>query len=483
MHSHFAEEFSDDFQIAVAGVMCRNPFFAIGVGDHLDSHHFSQVSGGRYLGQLVDWAKGWHYQQGRDPKPVPWELAQQWGWDWCRQQRVGSPQDHWSNFHNLLYRAFSTTSMDSVTEDKVYRWVRKREQAGIVMAAKEVLDKGGDLADLDLANKIANIQMIGDADDGFLLSAAADIHNINLRLSAEKRQVFPMYEHPSFTKAMRGGPAKKEMVLFAGPTNVGKTTTVCSVASKWVSHGFNVAHFSLEQGGPDVMQKYVCGVSEMSGYQYETYVEHREQWVWYIANNCGSLYVREFPTGVATLADIRAALLKGERQLGKPFDIVVLDYPDLLKLPNPQDRRGSLIQLYTEFRGMAKMMDFLAVAPTQTNRGSVGKEAIHVDDLAEAFDKGAITDFMIGLGQTDQDYENKIVNWFLAKNRVGEKYLMNGVLMNFDSCQATERVKGEPQVVVPNMPYYQPTESMGSMVRVANPQVFGTFRPGPERVA
>ena len=60
---------------------------------------------------------------------------------------------------------------------------------------------------------------------------------------------------------------------------------------------------------------------------------------------------------------------------------------------------------------------------SQANRGALDKAVITIGDLAEAFNKANIADFMVALCQTIEEKEEGIMRWHVAKQRDGEANL------------------------------------------------------------
>ena len=136
--------------------------------------------------------------------------------------------------------------------------------------------------------------------------------------------------------------------------------------------------------------------------------------------NRGELIVKEYPTRTCTVNTIRSLLTKLKTSNGFTPDLLVLDYPDIMKPTRDYgEKRHELELLYEEVRAMAQEFDMAVWGASQTNRAALSKKVVTIADLAESFGKAAVADFMIALSQTKEEKRNNEVRYYIAKNRNG----------------------------------------------------------------
>ena len=137
----------------------------------------------------------------------------------------------------------------------------------------------------------------------------------------------------------------------------------------------------------------------------------------------GALYIKEYPTGKATVADFRKWL----RELfmrGMDIDIFFCDYISLMKAEN--NHAGDLYKdgkaISEELRALGFEFNIPVVTVAQINRAGtfLDFEALDMNSIAESFGISATADSMIiqGADVEDMMYKNEL-KWKCVKNRLG----------------------------------------------------------------
>jgi replicative DNA helicase len=83
-----------------------------------------------------------------------------------------------------------------------------------------------------------------------------------------------------------------------------------------------------------------------------------------------------------------------------------------------KDTRHEVTKIYEELRIIAGTYKIPVWTASQSNRGSLSKRLVKMEDIAEAFTKAAIADLIIGLCQTEDEKDEKIMRLFVAKSRM-----------------------------------------------------------------
>jgi hypothetical protein len=118
---------------------------------------------------------------------------------------------------------------------------------------------------------------------------------------------------------------------------------------------------------------------------------------------------------------IKSHLTKLRIARGFKPDLIILDYPDIMKPSRDySEKRTELELLYEEIRGMAQEFNCAVWVASQTNRGALSKKVVTIADLAESFGKAATSDFMLALSQTKQEKRDGEVRYYVAKHRNGQ---------------------------------------------------------------
>jgi replicative DNA helicase len=119
---------------------------------------------------------------------------------------------------------------------------------------------------------------------------------------------------------------------------------------------------------------------------------------------------------------IRLERLKAE---GYDFDMVIDDYPDLIKpTKHFSDKRFELSEIYTDLRALGDKYGVPIWGASQANRAALSKEVITIQDIAEDIGKAAIADVIIALCQTRDEHDMEVCRLYMAKVRDGESQAM-----------------------------------------------------------
>jgi hypothetical protein len=136
----------------------------------------------------------------------------------------------------------------------------------------------------------------------------------------------------------------------------------------------------------------------------------------------GSLYgkylrIKEYPAYSATLDDIERDLDILERIDGFNFEVVGIDYADILADGAGKNERERLDSIWKKLKRLAASRDVLVITASQTNRSAITKTSISQIDTAEDIRKIAHVDAMIGLNQTPTEKENGIMRLNVIAHR------------------------------------------------------------------
>jgi len=215
-----------------------------------------------------------------------------------------------------------------------------------------------------------------------------------------------------------GIPVKKYGIVMTF-TSGGKTHLLVHLGAAALRHGHTVLHLSLEDDINDVSLRYD---SNLSGFTREQILYNKEcqrEMKNVLESVPGKLYIKEYPGKSCTVLTIRNHIEKLMEDGEKP-DVVLLDYIAEMKSLEKEERRIQLEDISREFRAIAVEYELVLWTAAQSQRGTVRKKIVKLDQIGEAYGITHPCDFMLTIGQTTRDSENNECKLFVAKNKIGK---------------------------------------------------------------
>jgi len=223
-------------------------------------------------------------------------------------------------------------------------------------------------------------------------------------------------------KVLKGGLGDGELGVIIAPPNRGKSFALINIGAGAIMEGFNVVHFTLEMPEKQVARRYD---NRMTKKDMQYMKENSDKVLTALMNiqkyNKGRLFIKKYKTNECSVNTIRSYLTRLWMEKGFKPDLIIIDYGDLV-LPRRtySDKRFELESVYLDLRDLGDEFFCPVWTASQANRGALDKKVITIADLAEAFNKANIADFMAALCQTTEEKRDNIMRWHVAKHRDGE---------------------------------------------------------------
>jgi archaellum biogenesis ATPase FlaH len=244
---------------------------------------------------------------------------------------------------------------------------------------------------------------------------------------------------PTLNELMSGGWDLKTLNVIIGPSNSGKSLWLCNVAANALLSGKNVVYYTLEMSDKKITKRIGSKLFSIPVNEYDIYskdktlieksikklksrvAEHSPDGDLF-SNNIGRLYVKEFPTGTAKIADIDAHLKNLQDTKNVKIDMVVVDYLTIL---SPNDtKNGNLFQngkqIAEGLRAISQKHNLAMITAMQVGKDNFGAGDINMGDISES--KGIVeaADTMWGIIRTDEMRRQNKYMLKLLKIRDGE---------------------------------------------------------------
>lgn len=229
-----------------------------------------------------------------------------------------------------------------------------------------------------------------------------------------------------------GGLSGGELGIVLSPTGGGKSMMLVKFGATALLAGKKVVYYSLELSETSIGNRFDACLNDIHMnmiYEFKYEIEGK---IKQIQESGGELFIKEYPTGTATIHTIKNHLSGLYRENGFFPDLILIDYADIMKpLDNFSEKRHSLTSIYEGIRALSMELNIPAWTASQTNRNAVNKDDFDLSSISESLGKAQTADVIVGVARTDADKLAKKAKLMLMKNRNGQDgYSME---MNFDT--------------------------------------------------
>jgi replicative DNA helicase len=336
-------------------------------------------------------------------------------------------------------------------KDSIIKWAKHKQLS--MLYDEEILEKIKD-GDVDVVNDIVE-----------KAAAISDVIIKPFRFFEDIDELFVENKRDHYTTGFSRldchihdgrGPARREVLIWAAPTGVGKSLIMGNTSAMNVMQNKNVLHVTLENSETVTGHRYLGVFSNIpialrNKKDKEAEMKNRIKKI--KTDTEGDLMVIYFPTDSISVREIELAMKELNRQYNFVPDILVIDYLECLLSKNQYKNRDNEYArqkaVSNELRALAATSNTFIVTASQTNRGGSksadeGKN-INLDSLSESFGKAMPTDYVITINQSENDYKGSDddshighVKFFIAKNRNGAKYKTVNARINYATMKSMQ---------------------------------------------
>lgn len=244
-----------------------------------------------------------------------------------------------------------------------------------------------------------------------------------------------MYEHihqknevistklPDLDKAIGGGFHKKSVSVLLGQGNIGKTLIACAMSANQLYLNKKILYITMELTEEYITQRIIQNLFNMNQYKLKELSEEEfnKEYDKYIDKFKDLLVVKKYSPGI-NCSHIRHLFKELEMKNNFRPDLLYVDY--LGELDSIKEGKNSNdIGKYKcqELEGIAFDFDIPVVTPAQVNRGGYSTSSLDPTDVADSIGIFTETDLVIGITQTQEQYEGNSYTLDIMKNRFGDK--------------------------------------------------------------
>ena len=204
----------------------------------------------------------------------------------------------------------------------------------------------------------------------------------------------------SLDRKLFGGFNRGELNIFAGGSGAGKSLFLANLGVNWALNGMNVLYLTLELSENLVSMRIDSMVTDIPSRDIFKSIEDVEMKVKMIGKKSGAVQVKYMPTG-KNANDIRSYIKEYEIKTGRKFDVILVDYLDLM---HPIAAKISAENLFVkdkyvseELRNLAMELNCIFVTASQLNRSSVEEIEFDHSHISGGISKINTADNLIGI--------------------------------------------------------------------------------------
>ena len=207
-------------------------------------------------------------------------------------------------------------------------------------------------------------------------------------------------------KALKvGGLCRRKLGLVCGPRSSGKSVVLLNFGVGALYHGYRVFHVTLEDSLGSVIKRYN---SRLKGFGTRPVEKVKELYN-------GELYIKEFMTGEATIADIDACAMQITP------DVILIDYLDEVRPSKDyKARRHELGDVARGARALAQRHNCGVWIAKQTGRQTKFSSDITTSESSfEGYEPVQIADVSVVINQTIEENNAGTARLLVDKNKDG----------------------------------------------------------------
>jgi replicative DNA helicase len=304
-----------------------------------------------------------------------------------------------------------------------------------------------------------------------------------------------------YDRNTKGGAHEKSLTLFIAETGLGKTLTLCSLASNVIRANRKALYITCEMAEDKISERIIANIWDENINELD--IINREQFhrrfTEMKAAIQGRLHVKEYPPGKITANDIRN-LLK-EYEIKKKFvpEILYVDYLGLMRSSYSKKSDNTYTEgkrTVEELRAVAVEYKLPIISAIQTSREGFGSAEVSLKHTADSAGYAFTADVVFSLAQPAELVEAGQYATKILKNRYGFNGLRELIGVDKLKMRLTDSIEDNAQSFGPHRrpasaapvapiassddPAVQTalslmSDSMGSAAKSAEKSVFGNW--------
>lgn len=347
-----------------------------------------------------------------------------------KQRKTLEEQESYFDTIHGLYSIDDYDQNDEVISDSIQKYVRTTLATATL---RDAISKNA-LSEPGVVEKLADdLKQIGVLDVGGKNSTLFDFFEDVEQKKEQLKSITSSKQRTGFMAidyVADGGLAFGEMGLINASSGGGKTMWAVNQTTNYVKQGLNVLYVVLEENLNRMLLRFEQAISLVKKSEYmpqgkldealydlvqEAYSKARDT-----EAGWGSLLISKHMPQQVTPAMLEQLIIDATIRKGKKIDVVLIDYPDLMKNPYMatgvnESKAGG--QLYEDLRRICQEYDYICWAFSQLNRSSYDQGIKTVAMIEGSKQKINACEFVGTLNQTPEEFKNGFIRLYSDKVR------------------------------------------------------------------
>ena len=238
-----------------------------------------------------------------------------------------------------------------------------------------------------------------------------------------------------------GGLSAKELAMVVAPPGVGKSLYLVNQGVQALMQNKKVLYISLEMSEDKIAQRFdsVMTLIPQKKLKQSLGLLQKRLGIFNDKFPKGQLMIKEFPTGLASINDVRSLLVQLHNYEDFIPDVILVDYLELLR-PTREGLAEYQAQqrISEELRGIAVESNVLVWTATQTNRQGRAVKLITDSELADAYGKIRTCDYAISLNQSEEEFDDGQMRCYVMKSRNGKQRFVVPLSIDYSTLTMAE---------------------------------------------
>lgn len=239
------------------------------------------------------------------------------------------------------------------------------------------------------------------------------------------------------------GWGRRELSVLMAPAKAGKSMALISFGINAIANNYKVLYVTLEVAANIIAERMDANISDLVMSELSVRPNAVEEKVNAFMSKAAPFIIHEFPTGQMRVSDLRR-LLEHYKAQGTVFDLVIIDYADLMAPERITDNSiENSKSVYVNLRGLAMLEGFALLTATQTNREGAKSAVAKMEHVSEDFNKIRIADIVISINRDDAERATGQARLFFAASRNQRSGMTIRIEQDVDRAKFITKVLGE----------------------------------------